>query len=407
MSKSEILNLSRGKGNQMSIKELAEKYESFIIEKRRYFHQHPELSWKEVNTTNVIETELKKMGIETKRYSKTGVTGFIRGGKTGKTIALRADIDALPIQENADVTFRSLNPGKMHACGHDCHIAMLLGAAKILTDLKDKLEGNVKLIFQPAEESGQGAAYMVNEGVLNGVDAILGMHIFTVMDSPKINVQEGCRMAASASFKIIVKGKAAHGSTPHLGTDAIVAASSIIMNLQNYVSRMNDPLKPLVVTVGTIHGGDRFNIIPQYVEMEGTLRTFSKQTANAAVHTLRKIAQDTAFALGATAELEYKKDTDPVSNDSPLLNRIARDVAIQLYGEGSTMSIEKLFVAEDFCYYLEKVPGFFAFLGAGNPAQGAIYPNHSDKFKIDETALKRGSAFYAQFAFNYLSTPEN
>lgn len=386
----------------MSIKELAEKYDSYIIEKRRYFHQHPELSWEEENTTNVIDSELKSMGIETKRGSKTGVTGIIHGGKPGKMVALRSDIDALPIEEHSDVPFRSLNPGKMHACGHDCHISMLLGAAKILTEMKDELEGDVKLIFQPAEEAGNGASYMVKEGALDGVDAVMGMHIFAVMQGPRINVQEGSRMAAAASFTITVKGAAAHGSTPHQGIDAIVAASSVVMNLQAYVSRLNDPLNPLVVTIGTIHGGDRFNIIPQSVKMEGTLRTFSQKTANDAANVLKKIAQDTASAFGATAELEYNKFTDPVSNDDPLLNRVAHDAAVKLYGEESLVQVEKLTGSEDFCYYMEKVPGYFAFLGAGNSEIGAVYSNHSDKFKVDEVALHRGSAFYAQFASDYL-----
>lgn len=386
----------------MSIKELAEKYDGYIVEKRRYFHQHPELSWEEVNTTNVIESELKAMGIETKRYSKTGVTGMIRGGKSGKTLALRADIDALPIQENADVPFRSCNPGKMHACGHDCHTAMLLGAAKILTEIRDDLKGNVKLLFQPAEEAGNGAGYFVREGVMDGVDAVMGMHIFGTMPASKINAEPGSRMAAASSFKITVKGVAAHGSTPHMGVDAVAAASAIVMNLQAFVSRLNDPLSPLVVTVGTIHGGDRFNIIPQKVVMEGTLRTFSQKTAREAESIILKIAQQTASVYGATAELEYNKFTDPVANDDGLLNRIAHDAAVELYGKESLIPVEKLTGSEDFCYYLEKAPGFFAFLGCSNPEIGAVYGNHNDRFKVDEDALHHGSAYYAQFAANYL-----
>jgi amidohydrolase len=386
----------------VSIKELAEKYDSYIVEKRRYFHQHPELSWEEVNTTDVIEAELKGMGIDTKRCSKTGLTAMIRGKKPGKTIALRADIDALPIQENADVPFRSLYPGKMHACGHDCHAAMLLGAAKILTELHEELEGNVKLVFQPAEEAGNGASYMVKEGAMDGVDAVMGMHIFGVLASRKFNVEAGSRMAAAGSFKITVQGVAAHGSAPQMGIDAIVAASAIVMNLQTFVSRLNNPLSPLVVTVGTIHGGDRFNIIPQHVEMEGTLRTFSLDTAQKAGEILRDYAQRTAAVFGATATVAYEKFTDPVGNDDALLNRIALGAATGLYGADSVVPFEKLTGSEDFCYYLEKVPGFFAFLGCSNPETGAVYPNHSDKFKVDESALHLGSAFYAQFAYDYL-----
>ena len=386
----------------MSIMELAEKYDGYIIEKRRYFHQHPELSWEEENTTEVIEAELKGMGIETKRCSKTGLTGLIRGKKPGKTIALRADIDALPIQENADVPFCSLYSGKMHACGHDCHTAMLLGAAKILTELREELVGDVKLVFQPAEEAGNGASYMVQEGAMDGVDAVLGMHIFGVLTCPKINVEAGSRMAAASSFKISVQGAAAHGSAPQLGIDAIVAASAIVMNLQTFVSRANNPLSPLVVTVGTIHGGDRFNIIPQHVEMEGTLRTFSPETAKDAGRILQDYAQRTAAVFGATATVQYEKFTDPVGNDDPLLNRVAHDAAVGLFGEEGVVPFEKLTGSEDFCSYLEKVPGFFAFLGCNNPEIGAVYPNHSDKFKVDESALHCGSAFYAQFACDYL-----
>lgn len=386
----------------MSIKELAEKYGGYIVEKRRYFHQHPELSWEEVDTTNVIEAELKSMGIETKRYSRTGVTGVVHGGKPGRTIALRADIDALPIEEQADVPFRSLNPGRMHACGHDCHAAMLLGAAKILTEIRDELEGDVRLIFQPAEEAGNGAAYLVEEGAMDGIDAVMGMHIFGTMPVSKINAESGARMAAASRFKLTVRGVAAHGSAPHMGVDAIVAASSIVMNLQAYVSRLNDPLNPLVVTVGTFHGGDRFNIIPQTVVMEGTLRTYSLKTAKEAKDVILKIAQQTAGAFGATAELEYEKFTDPVANDDALLNRIAQEAAIELYGPETLIPVEKLTGSEDFCYYLEKAPGFFAFLGGANPEIGAVYGNHSDKFKVDEDALHQGSAYYAQFACDYL-----
>lgn len=386
----------------MEIKELAEEYNDYIIEKRRYFHQHPELSWEETETTNVIEAELNKMGIETKRYSKTGVTGMIHGGKPGKTIALRADIDALSIQENADVDFPSLYPGKMHACGHDCHTAMLLGAARILTGIQADLEGDVKLLFQPAEEMGNGAAYFVQEGVMDGVDAVMGMHVFGTMPTKKINAQAGSRMAAASRFKITVKGVAAHGSAPHMGTDAIVAASAIVMNLQTYVSRVNDPLNPLVVTVGKIQGGDRFNIIPQSVTMEGTLRTFSLKTFTESEIIIRDIAQKTAAVFGASAELEYQKFTDPVANDDPLLNKIAQEAAVELYGPEALIEAEKLTGSEDFCYYLEKAPGFYAFLGCINPEIGAVYGNHNDKFKVDEETLPRGAAYYAQFAVNYL-----
>lgn len=388
----------------MSIKELSEKYESYIIDKRRYFHQHPELSWQEENTTNAIETELKAMGIETTRFDgKTGVTGLIRGGTHGKTVVLRADIDALPIEEHADVPFPSLNQGVMHACGHDCHISMLLGAAKILTAMKSELHGNVRLLFQAAEETCHGAEYYVEQNVLKDADAIFGMHIWGTMNAPKINIQSGGRMASCDNFKIVVKGKACHGSAPHLGTDAVVAAASIIMNLQTLVSRQNDPLNPLVISVGTIHGGNVFNVIADQVVLEGTVRTFSRELRKHLDAMMRDIIETTAKALGAEANLQYDRYPGPVINEHEDLNRIAHNAAVKLYGEEGLAPLEKMTGSEDFAYYMEKVPGVFAYIGCLNPAIGAVYSNHSDKFKVDETALARGAAFYAQFATDYLN----
>ena len=289
----------------MNIKELAEKYESYIIERRRYYHQHPEVSEKEYATSDEIEKELKSMGIETQRYERPGVAAIIHGGKPGKTVALRADIDALPIEEQADVPFRSLNKGIMHACGHDTHIAMLLGAAKILSEIKNDLEGDVKFIFQYAEETAVGAKYYVDNGFLNGVDAIFGQHIMGTLAAGKINVEGGSRMASCDMFKITVKGKASHGAAPHLGHDAIIAAAAIVSNLQTIVSRVNDPLQPLVLTIGTIHGGDRWNIIAQTVVMDGTLRTFTKEFQDKAPDIMRNIIKSTASAFNCEAELEY------------------------------------------------------------------------------------------------------
>jgi amidohydrolase len=391
----------------MSIKDLSEKYNDYIVEKRRYCHQHPELSWKEEKTTAYIEAELKAMGIETRRFEgKTGVIGFIRGGKAGRTVALRADIDALPIEEHADVPFVSENKGVMHACGHDCHIAMLLGAARILLDLKKELSGTVMLLFQAAEETCHGAEYYVKEGILEGVSAIFGIHIWGTLDAPMINVEAGGRMASCDNFKITVRGKACHGSAPHLGIDAIAASSSIIMNLQTFVSRKNNPLNPLVISVGTIHGGNAFNIIADKVEMEGTVRTFSRELRKDIESTMRGIIENTAHALGAEAELEYWQFPGPVINDHEELNRIARGAAVKLFGEEGLAPLEKMTGSEDFAYYMEKIPGIFAFIGARNPAIGASFSNHSDKFKVDECALHRGAALHAQFAYDYLREHE-
>ena len=321
----------------MDIRALAEKYEGYIIEQRRWFHAHPELSWEEFGTTDHIQEELEKMGLEVHRFEgRPGCTAMIYGGKAvpgAKTVALRADIDALPVEEKTGLPFASENPGVMHACGHDNHMAMLLGAAKILCEVKDELEGNVKLLFQAAEETCFGAEYYVQQGVLNGVDAIYGQHIWAGLEAPYLNVQPGVRMASCDNFTITVEGSSTHGSTPHLGTDAIVAAASIIMNIQTIVSRNNDPLNALVVSIGEIHGGQRFNILANKVVMEGTCRTHSREMRGKIEPLLRRICEDTAAAFGAKAELKYDAFPSPVINDHDDLNQIAHDAAVKLYGE--------------------------------------------------------------------------
>lgn len=386
----------------MKIRELAEKYNDYIIERRRFYHTIPELSFEEVETTKALVEDLKSMSIEVTTFPDyNGLVGHIRGGKPGKTVMLRADIDGLPVEEKTGLPFASTN-GNMHACGHDAHIAMLLGAAKILVDIKDELEGNVKLLFQAAEESCYGAKYYVDNGVLEGVAAIFGMHIWGTLDAPMMNLEPGGRMASVDNFKITVTGQSSHGSAPHLGKDAIVAASSIVMNLQSYVSRKNNPLNPLVISIGTIKGGQRFNIIANKVEMEGTIRTYSRELRTTLEGELREIIENTAKALGCEAELEYYYYAGPVINDHEDLNRIAHDAAVKLYGEESLTTMPKLMGSEDFAYLMEKVPGFYGFVGVLNKEKGIVYSNHNDKFDVDESVLHRGSALYAQFAYDYL-----
>lgn len=388
----------------MDIKKLAEKYNEYIITQRRYFHENPELSFEEVETTKAIKNELEDMGIEVQTFDDyQGLVGTIYGGRnTGKTIMLRADIDALPIEEHADVPFAAKN-GKMHACGHDCHTAMLLGAAKILNEIKDQLNGDVKLLFQSAEESCYGAKYYVEKGVLNKIDGIFGMHIWGTLDAPYMNLEGGGRMASCDNFKITVKGKSAHGSAPHMGHDAIVAAASMVMNLQTFVSRMNDPLNTLVVSIGTMKGGQRFNIIANHVEMEGTIRTYSRELRAQMEGHIKAIIENVAKIYGCEVELEYYAYPGPVINEHADLNRIAQDAATKLYGKEILTTMPKLTGSEDFAFFMEKVPGFFGFLGCANKEIGACYSNHNDKFKVDETVLHRGSALYAQFAVDFLN----
>ena len=389
----------------MDIRALAEKYEGYIIEQRRWLHAHPELSWEEFGTTDHIQEELEKMGLEVHRFEgRPGCTAMIYGGKAvpgAKTVALRADIDALPVEEKTGLPFASENPGVMHACGHDNHMAMLLGAAKILCEVKDELEGNVKLLFQAAEETCFGAEYYVQQGVLDGVDAIYGQHIWAGLEAPYLNVQPGVRMASCDNFTITVEGSSTHGSTPHLGTDAIVAAASIIMNIQTIVSRNNDPLNALVVSIGEIHGGQRFNILANKVVMEGTCRTHSREMRGKIEPLLRRICEDTAAAFGAKVELKYDAFPSPVINDHDDLNQIAHDAAVKLYGEEGIKEMPRVMGSEDFAYFMDVVPGIFGFLGSRDAEHQAS--NHNDCYDVPEDVLKRGAAMHAQFAADYLS----
>ena len=334
------------------IKELAEKYSDYIIEQRRYLHQIPELSLNEVKTTEKLVEELKKMNIEVITFPDyNGCIGIIKGGKPGKTVMLRADIDALPVQEKTGLSFASKN-GNMHACGHDTHMATQLGAAKILNDLKDQLHGTVKLLFQSGEEVALGAKYYVNNGYLDEVDAVFGTHIWSEIEAGKFNLQPGERMASCDTFKITVEGTSSHGSAPNLGNDALYAAASIVMNIQSFVSRRNNPLDAAVVTVGTMNGGQRFNIVANHIEMEGTTRTFSKNTRNLMENELRKIVENTAIALGVRAKLEYSYLTDPIINEHDNLNKIAIGAATKLYGEDIMVPMEKVMGAEDFSHLM-------------------------------------------------------
>lgn len=386
----------------MDIKALAQRFESYIIDRRRYYHACPELSGEEVETTKQLKADLEAIGITEITMMKTcnGLTAMIRGGKPGKTIGLRSDIDGLKVDEETGLPFAARN-GNMHACGHDNHISMLLGAAKILNEVKQELCGNVKLIFQPAEEIAMGARWMMAEGVMDDVDALYGAHIWGELDAPLVDVTPGNRMASCDIFEIKVEGVAAHASAPHLGVDAITAAASIIVNLQQYVARMNDPLNPLVITVGEIRGGKRFNILPDLVEMQGGVRTFSREKQEE--HVIRQIAENTAEALGAKATVAYRYMTSPIINDDPMLNRIAKSAVVKLYGEEGVGHLHTLMGSEDFSVFTEGKPYFFAFIGSRNEKTGCTYTNHHAKYDVDESVLQRGAAVAAQFAVDYLA----
>lgn len=390
----------------MDIKEKAENIKDYIIEMRRHFHQNPELSLEEFETTKKIVNELEKMGIEVSTFKDglTGCIGTIKGAKEGKTLLLRADIDALSVHEKTNLEFASRVDGKMHACGHDCHAAMLLGVAKILSEMKDKFSGNIKLFFQAAEEIGLGAKLSIEQGVMDNVDACYGVHVTPRFESPKINMQYGERMAATDVFKLTVEGTSSHGSSPHLGHDAIVASAAIITALQTIVSRINNPLKPAVVTIGTIKGGQRFNIIANEVIMEGNIRTFDEIFRKETETHIREIAESVAKAHSCTAKLEYRYGTGVVLNKDKNLVDIAQNAVKKLYGEDSLVEMEKITGGEDFSLLMEKAPGIFGYIGTRNPkVSGSEKINHHECFTVDEDALIRGTAVAAQFALDYLN----
>ena len=375
-----------------------------IIADRRYLHQHAELSFEEHETTAYLAAEMEKLGIPVQTFEDyTGCIATIKGGKPGKTVMLRADIDALPIQENSGVDFESVHPGVMHACGHDCHAAMLLGGARLLWEQREQLHGTVKLLFQAAEEVFVGSHYYWDKGHLNDVDAAMGMHVWPSVKSGQMVVKDGPLMASCDNFKLTVHGVSAHGSMPHQGKDAIVAASAIITNFQTIVGRSNDPRSTLVVTVGMVHAGTQFNIITDTAVMEGTVRAFTSECRDLAEERIRTIAEATAAMYGCTIELEYLRLEPPTRNDDPALNEIARASARKLYGEDALVDAPSVTGSEDFSYLMEKIPSsLFMFIGCYDEETDSVHPVHNEKFRINEEILHKGAAQYAQFAADWL-----
>lgn len=389
----------------LKVKDEAQKLQEYIVEQRRYFHAHPELGTEEVGTTAHIVEELKKMGIAVTTFDDcTGAVGVIKGDYPGKIVMLRADIDALPIQENDHgQEYISKTPGVMHACGHDCHTAMLLGAAKILSAHREEIHGTVKLLFQMAEELGTESRHYVENGSLDDVDAIYGAHIWALLDSGYANFEDGERMACSDRITLKIKGKAAHGSAPQDGKDAIVAASAVVMGLQTLVSRVNDPKNTFVLTIGAMNGGTQSNVIAQEVELVGTTRTFNKEFRNSLPKLIEDEAKTIAKAYGCEAECTYFFGPAPLINEHKELNDLARGAVTKMLGTDCLVHMDKQMGAEDFSVYLDKVPGVFGFIGARNKDKGICCVHHHPDFDVDEDVFAAGTGTYVQFALDYLN----
>ena len=388
----------------MNVKDITKKYKDYIIEKRRYFHMNPEPSLNENNTSKVIQEELKKLGIPFEIVAKTGIIATIKGKNPGKTVLLRADMDALEVYEKNDVSYKSQKDGLMHACGHDGHIAMLLGAAHVLNDVKNDFSGEVKLLFQPAEETAQGAKAVIEESkITNSIDAAFAIHLWQGVPVGKISLESGARMAAADLFSIKVKGKSGHGSMPHETIDAVVVASAIVMNLQHLVSRNTNPLDTLVVTVGKLVAGTRHNIIAGEALLEGTIRSFSDEVWKKVPEQLERVVKNTAAAYDASVEINLTRATPPLVNNQDISN-ILKNSAVKLYGEEVVTKYEKTPGGEDFAYFTQVVPGALAFVGIRNDAKGINSPHHSETFNMDEEALEMGANLYAQFAIDFLNS---
>ncbi|WP_239587738.1 amidohydrolase [Bacillus pakistanensis] len=385
------------------MKEAIQKYGEELTEIRRKLHSEPELSWEEVNTSAFVSEYLNNLGISHRKTEPTGVIAEIKGGKAGKTVALRADMDALSVVElNKDLSYASKEEGKMHACGHDAHTAMLLIAAKALNDIKDELPGNVRLIFQPAEEVGTGAKEMVKQGAVEGVDHAFGLHIWSQMPTHKVACSPGPSFASADIFTVTFKGRGGHGAMPQDCIDAAIVASSFVMNVQSVVSRTIDPQHPAVVTVGKMVVGTRFNVIAENAVIEGTVRCFDPETRDHIDKQLQVYAENVANIYGAVAEVDYIRGTQAVINDG-YSAKLVQKVASEAFGEEVIYDEKPTMGGEDFSFYLDEVPGSFALVGAGNPEKDTEWAHHHGKFNVDEDGLATGAELYAQFAWAYLN----
>ncbi|HEY7350154.1 MAG TPA: M20 family metallopeptidase [Ktedonobacterales bacterium] len=387
----------------MDIKQEVAQRHSALIDLRRDFHQHPELAFEETRTAGIIAERLRASGLEVRAgIAKTGVVGVLRGGQPGKTLAIRADIDALPVQEENELPFKSKTPGKMHACGHDTHAAIALTLADLLAAHRDELRGNVTFLFQPAEERISGAQPMIADGALKNpdVDAVIGLHIASRLPVGQIVVRSGAGLASADSFNIRVCGRAGHGAMPHLSVDPILAASEIIVALQSLVSREVSPFQPAVITIGSFHGGTARNVIADEVVLEGTFRTFDEEVRTHLTRRIEELARQVAASVRATASFELLEGCPPCVSDEEMCHLVRR-AAAETVGAQNTLDQVIASASDDMAYFLNAVPGCYFSLGAQDSAYEDS-PHHSPRFRIDEAGMPLGVEVMARAALEYL-----
>lgn len=386
------------------VEHLVQEVNEEVIRWRRHLHENPEVSFEEELTAQFVYDTLQSFGgLTLSRPTKTSVLATLQGGKPGKVLAIRADMDALPIEEENTFEFASRKKGAMHACGHDGHTAMLLGTAKILTHLQNEVPGEVRFIFQHAEELFPGGAEeLVSAGVMDGVDAVIGIHLWASMEVGQIGIRAGALLAAPDTFEITVVGKGGHAAQPQMTVDSIAIAAQVVTNLQHVVARNTDPLDPAVLSVTKFIGGTAYNVIPNTVALAGTVRTFNPELRAAMPAVMERIIKGITEAHGATYEFRYENGYRPVINDEELTAKL-RESLLETFGSDIVVEATPTMGGEDFSAYQQKTPGTFFFVGAGNTAKGIVYPHHHPRFTVDEDAFPIGVKAFVSAVFKLLT----
>jgi amidohydrolase len=378
-----------------------------MVALRRDLHEHPELAFEEVRTSGIVAQRLRALGLEVQTgVAKTGVVGLLRGGAgkaDAKTIAIRADMDALPIHEQNDIDYRSTIDGKMHACGHDGHTSIALAVADILSKRRDELTGNVKFVFQPAEEMIGGAEPMIEEGAMEGVDGIIGLHLISDYPVGRVGVRSGSIFASADKFVVTIKGKGGHAAMPEASVDPIVIGAYIITALQTLISRETSPFSPAVITIGRVIAGTAFNIIPETAELQGTMRAFSKEHREKLVRRITEVASGVASAMGATCHIDFIDGCPPCVNDAAM-TEVVHKAAVESVGDGKVDDGDVVLTtgSDDMACFLNAVPGCYFIVGANNPAKGADFPHHHPHFNVDEDAMPVGVEVLTRAALEFL-----